>query len=41
MCECSRAVAEFATAYADLNARDYAAMVEAVKDGRIKAEEGI
>ena len=36
-----RAVAEFATAYADLNARDYAAMVEAVKDGRIKAEEGI
>ena len=36
-----RAMAEFATTYADLNALDYEALVQAVRDGRVKAEEGI
>ena len=35
------AVAEFAAAYADLNQRDYAALVQAVADGRISAVEGV
>jgi uncharacterized protein (DUF2252 family) len=36
-----RAVADFSVAYADQNEKDYAALVDAVKDGRIKTEEGI
>ncbi len=36
-----QAVAEFAIAYADQNERDYQALVEAVKSGKIKAESGI
>jgi hypothetical protein len=35
------ALAGFAAAYADQNVRDYQALVEAVKSGRIKAETGI
>jgi uncharacterized protein (DUF2252 family) len=35
-----RAVAEFATAYADQNERDYAAFAEAVASGRLTAAEG-
>jgi uncharacterized protein (DUF2252 family) len=35
-----RATAEFARAYADLNDRDYAALVEAARSGRITVEEG-
>jgi hypothetical protein len=33
-------VAEFATAYADQNERDYAAFAEAVASGRLTAAEG-
>jgi uncharacterized protein (DUF2252 family) len=36
-----RAVAEFAVTYADLNDRDYDALVGAVRSGRIVAEEGV
>lgn len=36
-----RAVADFATAYADLNERDYDALGEAVHSGRIEAQEGV
>ena len=36
-----RAMADFASAYADLNQRDYDAVVKAVRDGRITAEEGV
>lgn len=36
-----RALAEFAEAYADQNERDYGALVEAVKSGRITAETGL
>ena len=36
-----RAMADFATAYADLNEHDYDAFAQAVRDGRIKAETGI
>jgi uncharacterized protein (DUF2252 family) len=36
-----RAVAEFAVRYADLNERDYDALVEAVRSGQIVAEEGV
>ena len=35
------AIAAFAEAYADQTDRDYAALVKAVKEGRIKAEAGI
>jgi uncharacterized protein (DUF2252 family) len=35
------ALAEFAGTYADQNERDYAALLQAVDDGRIKTEEGI
>jgi hypothetical protein len=35
------ALADFAEAYADQNERDYAALVEAVKRGRLPAETGI
>jgi uncharacterized protein (DUF2252 family) len=36
-----RAITEFAAAYADQNERDYHALVDAVKSGRITAEPGI
>jgi uncharacterized protein (DUF2252 family) len=36
-----RALAEFSVAYADQNERDYATLVEAAKDGRIEAKEGL
>jgi len=36
-----RAVAAFASAYADLNERDHAALRQAVADGRIAAREGV
>jgi uncharacterized protein (DUF2252 family) len=36
-----RAIAEFATAYADQNERDHQALVDAVKAGRITAEQGV
>jgi uncharacterized protein (DUF2252 family) len=36
-----RAVADFATAYADLNERDYAALAAAVRDGKVEAKEGL
>jgi uncharacterized protein (DUF2252 family) len=36
-----RALADFAVAYADQNERDYATLVEAAKDGRIEAREGL
>jgi uncharacterized protein (DUF2252 family) len=36
-----RAIAQFAVAYADQNEKDHALLVAAVKDGRIKAQEGI
>jgi uncharacterized protein (DUF2252 family) len=35
-----RATAAFASAYADLNEKDYAALVEAARSGRIPVEEG-
>jgi uncharacterized protein (DUF2252 family) len=36
-----RAVADFAVAYADQNERDYDALVQAARDGRIPTQEGI
>src|SRR6478752_4405702 len=36
-----RAVADFAVAYADQNERDYDALVQAARDGRIQTREGI
>jgi Uncharacterized protein conserved in bacteria (DUF2252) len=36
-----RALADFAVVYADQNERDYATLVDAVKDGRIQAKEGL
>jgi hypothetical protein len=36
-----RALLEFSTAYADQNERDYNALVDAVKSGRIKAQTGV
>jgi uncharacterized protein (DUF2252 family) len=36
-----RAITEFAVAYADQNERDYQALVQAIKDGRITAERDI
>lgn len=36
-----RAVADFASAYADLNDRDYAALQAAQKDGRIEVKSGL
>ena len=36
-----RALAAFAVAYADQNERDYGTLVKAVRDGRVKATEGI
>jgi uncharacterized protein (DUF2252 family) len=35
-----RAVADFASAYADRNETDYATLVQAARDGRIQAEDG-
>ena len=37
----SRAVAEFADAYADLNQRDYGALADARREGRIVAKDGL
>jgi uncharacterized protein (DUF2252 family) len=36
-----RAIADFAAAYADLNERDYKALADAAKDGRIEVKEGL
>ena len=36
-----RAICEFSEAYADQNERDYDALVQAEKDGRITAQRGI
>jgi len=36
-----RALADFAVAYADQNERDYETLVQAVRDGRIEAKEGL
>jgi uncharacterized protein (DUF2252 family) len=36
-----RAIAKFSVGYADLNNRDYEAFVQAVKDGRIDAQQGV
>jgi hypothetical protein len=36
-----RALAEFAVAYADQNERDYDALLQACKDGRIETKEGL
>ena len=36
-----RSIAEFAGAYADQNEKDYAELVKAGKDGRIKVEAGL
>ena len=36
-----RAVADFAVKYADQNERDYRALVDAAKDGRIEVQEGL
>jgi hypothetical protein len=36
-----RAIAEFSEAYADQNERDYDALVQAEKDGRIEVERGL
>jgi hypothetical protein len=36
-----RAIADFSAAYADQNERDYEALVEAVKSGRLLAQEGV
>jgi uncharacterized protein (DUF2252 family) len=36
-----KALGRFATSYADQNARDHSALVQAVKDGRVPAEAGV
>jgi hypothetical protein len=36
-----KAIAEFAVAYAEQNSKDYAALQQAVEDGRIEARTGI
>jgi hypothetical protein len=36
-----RAIAEFSETYADQNERDYGALVQAEKDGRIAVQRGI
>jgi hypothetical protein len=36
-----RALAEFAEAYADQNERDFAALEQAVRDGRVEAARGV
>ena len=36
-----RAIAEFSEAYADQNERDYDALVQAEKDGRITVQRGL
>jgi hypothetical protein len=38
---CDRAIYAFSEAYADQNERDHAALVDAVKRGRIAAETGV
>jgi NAD(P)H-dependent flavin oxidoreductase YrpB (nitropropane dioxygenase family) len=36
-----RAIAEFSVAYANQNEQDYAALIQAAKSGRIKAQTGV
>jgi predicted alpha/beta hydrolase len=36
-----RAIAQFSTAYADQNERDYQALVDAVSSGRLEAQTGL
>jgi hypothetical protein len=36
-----RAIVEFSTAYAEQNQRDYDALVDAVRSGRVTAETGL
>jgi uncharacterized protein (DUF2252 family) len=36
-----RAIADFAEAYADQNDRDYAALLDAIAEGRVEAEQGV
>ena len=36
-----RAIADFSAAYADQNERDYQALVDAVKSGRLEAQTGL
>jgi len=36
-----RALSRFAETYADQNERDYAALEQAVKEGRVRAETGV
>jgi hypothetical protein len=36
-----RAIADFSTAYADQNERDYQALVDAVGSGRLEAQTGL
>ena len=36
-----RAIADFSTAYADQNERDYQALVDAVNSGRLDAQTGL
>jgi len=36
-----QAIADFSEAHADQNERDHQALVDAVKSGRIKAQEGV
>ncbi len=36
-----RAIADFAVAYADQNALDHQALVDAIKDGSVQAELGV
>jgi hypothetical protein len=36
-----RAIADFSAGYADQNERDYQALVDAVKSGRIDAQKGL
>ncbi len=36
-----KAIAQFAVAYADQNEKDHDALVDAVKSGRIMAEQGV
>ena len=36
-----QALAEFATAYADVNQRDYEALAEAARTGRVEVQKGL
>ena len=39
--EFAKALAQFARTYADQNQRDHAALLQAIKDGRVPAETGV